>query len=148
MQYTYPYPRPAVTVDCLIYRKNAEGTYEIVLIKRANEPFKDKWALPGGFIDIDEELENAAKRELFEETGIIHNTLHQLFTVGTVGRDPRHRTISIIYSGKFDSKAMKIKAGDDAKQAEWFAITNLPELAFDHVKIIQKAFTEFVKNNI
>jgi 8-oxo-dGTP diphosphatase len=148
MSYTYPHARPAVTVDCIIYKKNAEGTYEVVLIKRINEPFKDEWALPGGFIGMNEELEGAAKRELFEETGIDHNNLRQLFTVGTVNRDPRHRTISIIYAGKFDDQIMKIKAGDDAKEAGWFSINHLPPLAFDHNKIINRAFAEYVNNNI
>jgi 8-oxo-dGTP diphosphatase len=148
MSFTYPYARPAVTVDCIIYRKNTEGSNEIVLIKRGNEPYKDRWALPGGFIEMDEELEEAAKRELFEETGIDHNDLQQLFTVGTIGRDPRHRTISIIYAGVYNSETMEIKAGDDAKEAIWFAVSDLPQLAFDHIKIINKAFTEYIKNKI
>jgi 8-oxo-dGTP diphosphatase len=140
LQYVYDYPMPAVTVDSIIYKKSINnGDVEVLLIKRAGEPFKDQWALPGGFIEIDEELDVAAKRELFEETGIIHNNLQQLFTVGTVGRDPRHRTISIIYYGLFNSETMIIKAGDDAKSAEWFAIDKLPSLAFDHNKIILRA---------
>ena len=131
---------PAVTVDCIIYRKSGNNSdVEILLIKRAGEPFKDQWALTGGFIEIDEELDDAAKRELFEETGIIHDNLQQLFTVGTVDRDPRQRTISIIYCGLFNSETMIIKAGDDAKAAEWFDIDKLPPLAFDHNEVILKA---------
>jgi 8-oxo-dGTP diphosphatase len=148
MSYNYRFPMHAVTVDSIIYRRNVEGIFEVILIKRRNEPFKDKWALPGGFIELDEELEQAAKRELFEETGIEHNSLQQLFTVGTVGRDPRQRTISIIYSGSLISETMEIKAGDDATAAKWVAITNLPQLAFDHNKIIHKAFTEYINNNV
>jgi 8-oxo-dGTP diphosphatase len=148
MEYTYRFPRPAVTVDCIIYRTKSNKITEVLLIKRANEPFKDKWALPGGFIEIDEEIEHAAKRELFEETGIIHSSLQQLFTIGTVGRDPRHRTISVIYSGLFNSDTMHIKAGDDAKEASWIQIDKLPTLAFDHNKIIIKAFAGYINNNI
>jgi 8-oxo-dGTP diphosphatase len=148
MAYTYSFPMPVVTVDCIIYRKNTEDIYEVVLIKRAKDPFKNKWALPGGFLEMDEELEAAAKRELFEETGIDHNALQQIFTVGTIGRDPRQRTISIIYSGMYDTKTMQIKAGDDASAARWFSITELPPLAFDHNAVIQKAFSEFIKSNI
>jgi 8-oxo-dGTP diphosphatase len=148
MVYSYPFPRPAVTLDCIIYRKNTDNIYEVVLIKRGKDPFKNKWALPGGFLEMDEELEAAAKRELFEETGIVHNALQQIFTVGTIGRDPRHRTISVIYSGMFDDKIMKIKSGDDASAAGWFAINKLPTLAFDHNAVIKKAFTEFILSDI
>jgi len=144
--YTYPYPRPAVTVDCLIYRLNDAGINEVLLIRRANDPFKNQWALPGGFIEMDEDLHEAAKRELFEETGIVHNGLQQLFTVGTPGRDPRHRTISIIYGGVFNPDSMEIKAGDDAKDAKWFTVNSLPTLAFDHNKIIFHSFIQFIKN--
>jgi 8-oxo-dGTP diphosphatase len=148
MVFTYHFPMPAVTVDSIIYRKNAKGINEVLLIRRGNEPFKDQWALPGGFIEMDEELDNAAKRELLEETGIIQNNLQQLFTIGTVGRDPRQRTISIIYGGAFSDENTQIKVGDDAKEAAWYSINDLPPLAFDHNKIIQKAFAEFIKNNI
>jgi 8-oxo-dGTP diphosphatase len=144
MAYTYNFPRPAVTVDCIIYQKNTAYNYEVLLIKRAKDPFKNKWALPGGFLELDEELEAAARRELLEETGIVHPALQQLFTVGTLGRDPRHRTISVIYGGSFDAKTMQIKAGDDAAAAQWFAITELPALAFDHNEVIRKAFAEFI----
>lgn len=139
MTFTYDYPMPAVTVDAVIIRKN-NVSEDVLLIKRGREPFKDMWALPGGFIEIDEELENAVKRELFEETGIVHKNLRQLFTVGTVGRDPRYRTISVVYTGLFDEKNMKVCAGDDASEAAWFSITELPEMAFDHKDVIEKAF--------
>jgi 8-oxo-dGTP diphosphatase len=146
MAYTYNFPRPAVTVDCIIYQKNTAHSYEVLLIKRAKDPFKNQWALPGGFLELDEELEAAARRELFEETGIVHLALQQLFTVGTLGRDPRHRTISVIYGGSFDENSMKISAGDDAAAAQWFAIDKLPKLAFDHNEVIRKAFAEFISD--
>jgi 8-oxo-dGTP diphosphatase len=146
MAYTYNFPRPAVTVDCIIYQKNTVHSNEVLLIKRAKDPFKNKWALPGGFLEMDEELEATARRELFEETGIVHPALQQMFTVGTLGRDPRHRTISVIYGGSFDEKTMKISAGDDAAAAQWFAITELPALAFDHNEVIKKAFAKFISD--
>ena len=128
---------PAVTVDAVIFRKTALSV-EILLIKRLNEPFKGQWAIPGGYIEIDEELDAAAMRELQEETGVIHHSLKQLFTVGTVGRDPRYRTISVIYFGWFDEHKMKVRSGDDAADARWFDINNLPSLAFDHPDVIKK----------
>jgi 8-oxo-dGTP diphosphatase len=136
---------PAVTVDCIIYRKNEQNIDEVLLIKRGKEPFKNQWALPGGFIEIDEELEDAARRELFEETGIVQNQLKQLFTIGTVDRDPRHRTIGVIYSGIYESGNNIVRAGDDANEVGWFAIDKLSRLAFDHNEIISKAFLQFLE---
>lgn len=138
MPYIYDYPMPAVTVDVVVLRHNKEGK-EVLLIKRKNEPFRNYWALPGGFIDIDEDLKDAALRELREETGIIADSAKQLFAVGTPGRDPRHRTISIVYYVKYDEETMQTTAGDDAIETRWFDVTNLPELAFDHNHIIIKA---------
>lgn len=135
MSYTYEYPRPAVTVDALIFKK--EGLEpRILLIKRGNEPFKDKWAIPGGFIDLDEELMDAASRELEEETGLKGITLHEFGVYGAVNRDPRHRTISIAFAGLLEDHSMNAVGGDDASEAQWFQINNLPELAFDHDLII------------
>jgi len=141
MAYTYDYPMPAVTTDCAILNKKSRTITEILLIKRLKEPFKNYWALPGGYVEIDEELDDAAKRELFEETGIKHDELKQLLTVGTLGRDPRYRTISIVYFGYYDAETMIIKAGDDAVDAKWFPINCLPELAFDHEKIIKNVLS-------
>ena len=135
MIYTYAYPRPAVTVDIIVI-KNVENSFQILLIERKNEPFKNKWALPGGFVDIDEEIEDAAYRELQEETSISEIKLNQFHTFGKIGRDPRGRTISIIYSGILLNEKQNICAGDDAKNLKWFSINNLPNLAFDHNQII------------
>jgi len=137
---------PAVTVDAVILRK-ALPHDDILLIKRLKEPFRDLWALPGGFVEIDEELDHAAMRELREETGVLHGSLKQLFTVGTVGRDPRYRTISVIYYGWFDEDTMQVRAGDDAAEAQWFSIRELPSLAFDHSEVIAKAL-EMIYNQI
>ena len=143
MIYTYAYPRPAVTVD-IIVTKNINNINHILLIERKNQPFKNMWALPGGFIDIDEEIEFAAYRELQEETSLSDIELIQYQTFGKIGRDPRGRTISIIYYGSLQNKNQTIEAGDDAKKAQWFPLDNLPELAFDHIEIIH----QFIKSNL
>lgn len=135
--YTYNYPRPALTVDILITRKtNTE--LEILLIQRLNHPFKDKWALPGGFVDMNETLEQAAARELAEETGLTKIELKQFKAFSTPGRDPRGHTVSMVFKGVTNNDA-KIIAGDDAKDANWFNINKLPSLAFDHDEIIGDA---------
>lgn len=136
MIYTYAYPRPAVTVDIIVTRVINKST-KILLIERKNEPFKNQWALPGGFVDIDEEIEDAAYRELTEETSVSDIKLDQFRTFGKPGRDPRGRTISIVYFGQLVNVNQKIEASDDAKNLEWFPINDLPELAFDHNQIIK-----------
>lgn len=141
---TEKYKRINLTVDTIIFSKTAGGV-KTLLIKRKNPPFKDKWAIPGGFVDYDEELDIAAKRELEEETGIKDSVLQQLYTVGTIGRDPRGRTVSVVYFAFIDSEKVNVKAGDDAKEAEWFDINNLPELAFDHKEIMDFAFEKCLK---
>ncbi len=130
--YTYAYPRPAVTTDAIILKK---GTAELLLIRRAKEPFKDRWALPGGFIEMDEVLETACKRELKEETGLTIEKLEQFRVYDAVERDPRGRTLSVIFYG-FVEKDAEVKGGDDAAEAAWFKMEHLPELAFDHADII------------
>ncbi|MGM0497845.1 MAG: NUDIX domain-containing protein [Bacteroidota bacterium] len=142
MPYTYNYPRPAVTIDCLLFCKSEEQTY-LLLIQRKHPPFKGKWAFPGGFIEINETIEEAAYRELKEETGITNTTLYQFKTYGDVDRDPRGRTISVVYYGFVNPEDRTTQAGSDAKAAEWFPINNLPELAFDHDKIIHEALEEY-----
>lgn len=137
MIYTYAYPRPAVTVDMIVL-SNIDNKNHILLIQRRNEPFKDKWALPGGFIDIDEEIETAAYRELKEETSIENIKLNQFKTYGKPGRDPRGRTISILFYGYLKDLNQKIEAGDDAKNTQWFPLEKLPDLAFDHSEIINE----------
>jgi len=136
MIYTYAYPRPAVTVDIIVTR-TLKDLSQILLIERKNQPFKNQWALPGGFVDIDEEIEDAAYRELKEETSISEIKLNQFRTFGKPGRDPRGRTISIIYYGKLINEKQNIEAGDDAQNLKWFSIDDLPELAFDHNYIIE-----------
>jgi len=138
MPYTYNYPRAAVTVDCLVYRNTGKDT-EILLIKRKNEPFKDRWALPGGFIEMDETLYEAALRELKEETGLFVPSLKQFHTFDAVDRDPRHRTISTVFTGKAGRDSGTASASSDARDVEWFCISDLPDLAFDHRDIIGQA---------
>ncbi len=139
MPYTYQYPRPAVTVDNILI-KNTERGKEILLIQRGIPPFKGMWALPGGFVEMDETLKQAAIRELKEETGLENITLTQFRTYGDPNRDPRHRTISIVfYSIIMSDIYLKPVAGDDASNAKWFQISDLPNLAFDHRQIILEA---------
>jgi 8-oxo-dGTP diphosphatase len=136
--YTYQYPRAAVTTDALVFVKEDNEKY-ILLIERLNEPFKNKWAIPGGFIEMDETLEDACKRELEEETGLKVDKMVQFKTYDAVDRDPRHRTISTIFFTELDKKR-QVKGGDDAARAEWFPVSGLPELAFDHEQIIKEFF--------
>lgn len=131
--YTYSYPRPAVTVDAILISKQNS----VLLIERGREPFKGKWALPGGFIEMDEPLETACIRELEEETGIRITLLKQFKAFGAVDRDPRHRTISVIFYA-FTENEIIAHAGDDAAKAQWFPIDQLPELAFDHQLILEE----------
>ena len=126
-----------VTVDVVLHKNN-----QILLIKRRNEPFRDCWALPGGFVDENEDLEDAARRELFEETTVKVNSLEQIGAFGKPFRDPRHHSISIAFFGRVPEETIAI-AADDAKEAEWFSIDDLPELAFDHKEIIEKAILKF-----
>lgn len=129
-----------VTVDAVIVRNAPD--YELLLIKRKNEPFKDCWALPGGFVDENEDLEVAAKRELEEETQIRINSLQQIGAFGKPFRDPRNHMVTIAYFGEVTEDVIAI-ASDDAKEAQWFSIKKLPVLAFDHQEIIEKAKKSF-----
>jgi 8-oxo-dGTP diphosphatase len=138
MSYTYKYPRPSVAVDCVIFGLD-KTDLKILLIQRGGEPFKDAWALPGGFVDMDESLEAAALRELEEETGVKDVFFEQLFTFGNPGRDPRGRVISVAYYALVNLDEHPVQAASDAKNAAWFPLNNLPELAFDHDKILQIA---------
>ena len=136
MPYTYKHPRPSVTTDAIIITQ-IKDEFLILLIKRCNDPFKNMWALPGGFIEMDEDLMDACKRELKEETGIDDAPLNEFAAFGTPGRDPRGRTISIVFWGIVDNKTA-IEAGDDAAKVQWFRINELPQLAFDHEEIIER----------
>ena len=137
-KFCYDYPRPALTSDCIILNKN-DDVIKVLLIKRAYEPFKKHWAFPGGFVDSDETTLQAAKRELIEETGITVEELKQLQTFSDIGRDPRGKTVSVVYYAFVSSENISVKAGDDATEAEWFDINKLPELAFDHADIMDFA---------
>lgn len=140
-KYVYDWPRPMVTVDTVVFAFDS-GKWNVLLIKRRHEPFKNQWAVPGGFIGIDEELENAAARELHEETGLQGVKLQQLHTFGKCGRDPRGRQITIVFTGIAQKDAPKITAGDDAAQVRWFDIEKLPEkLAFDHDEVLKYAIS-------
>lgn len=136
--YTYKYPRAALTTDAIVFVKEEKEIF-VLLIERGHEPFKTKWALPGGFIEMDETLEKACKRELQEETGLIVDKMYQFKTYDAIDRDPRHRTISVIYYTELDKK-QQVKGGDDAARADWFPVSNLPELAFDHEQILNDFF--------
>ncbi len=139
MAYTYKYPRPMVTVDAVIFGKDDNDNIEVLLIKRGRHPYKDCWALPGGFIGIDESLEESVARELEEETGINSIILKQFHTFGKPGRDPRGRNITIAYWGLGKKYRLNPKAGSDAKSYKWFNPDKLPNMAFDHEEIIKKA---------
>jgi 8-oxo-dGTP diphosphatase len=138
-KYTYDWPRPMVTVDAVVF-SNTDDKIRVLLINRGKEPFKGKWALPGGFVNMDEELEDAVVRELEEETGLTGVKLEQMHTFGTIGRDPRGRQISVAFMGIATTCQDKIKAGDDAAKAKWFDIEELPkDMAFDHKKVVRFA---------
>jgi len=130
-KYVYEWPRPMVTVDAVVFLLS-EGKAKVLLIKRKKEPFKGKWAFPGGFVEMDEELAEAVARELAEETGLCGVKLEQMRTFGKCGRDPRGRQISIAFMGIAEADEANIKAGDDAAEVRWFDVDQLPEMAFDH----------------
>ncbi len=136
--FTYEYPRPALTADCALFSYDEMGEKQILLIQRLNPPFANSWALPGGFMDMDETIEDCAHRELCEETGIQNVSLIQFKTYSKVDRDPRGRTVSVVFYAEIDAQAYKPKAGDDAKALQWFPVENLPVLAFDHQQIINE----------
>jgi 8-oxo-dGTP diphosphatase len=136
MTYTYKYPRPAVTADCIVVTKEAEP--KVLLIQRGNPPFKGAWAFPGGFMNMDETTEECAIRELEEETGLKVTTVFQIGTYSKIDRDPRGRTITVAYLAIVDSP-LDVKGQDDAANAAWFSITDLPHLAFDHYDIMHDA---------
>ncbi len=127
-----------LTVDAVVFGYEA-GNISVILVKRKYEPYKNAWALPGGFVLENENLEQAVERELSEETGVKINYLEQLYTFGDLGRDPRGRVVSVAYFGLVKPNAFKLQASTDAEQAEWFPINTLPKLAFDHKKIFKIA---------
>lgn len=140
-KFCYEYPRPAVTADCVVFGVEKKELH-VLLIERGNDPFKGKWAFPGGFLDEDETIEACAARELKEETGLEGIALEQFYTFSELGRDPRGRTISVAFIGFISISGYEIKAGDDAANIRWFPVNSLPELAFDHNKVLKKAMLE------
>jgi 8-oxo-dGTP diphosphatase len=141
--YCYDYPHPAVTVDIVIFTVRDERL-KLLLIRRAGEPYRGKWALPGGFIHLDEALEESARRELEEETGVSGVYLEQLYTFGAPQRDPRERVITVAYYALIPSDKLQLRAATDAEAVGWFGMDELPELAFDHTDIIAMAHQRLV----
>jgi 8-oxo-dGTP diphosphatase len=140
MPHTYEYPRGALTVDCVVFGFD-EDELKVLLIQRGLEPFKGRWALPGGFVRVEETLDHAARRELAEETGLQNVFLEQLYTFGTVNRDPRERVVSVAYFALVKLSDHRAKAATDAANAGWFPISKVPKLAFDHADILATALT-------
>jgi 8-oxo-dGTP diphosphatase len=138
MTYSYQYPRAALTVDCVVFGFD-EGELKVLLIERALEPFKGRWALPGGFVRVDETLDEAARRELLEETGLKNVFLEQLYTFGAVERDPRERVVSVAYYALVKLSEHDAKAATDAANAQWYSAAEVPKLAFDHAEILATA---------
>lgn len=136
--YQYEYPHPAVTADVVIFTVR-EKKLKLLLVERAGEPYRGRWALPGGFVRLDEDLEAAARRELEEETGVSGVYLEQLYTFGRVDRDPRERVITVAYYALIPSDKVELKAATDAEAVGWFGLDELPPLAFDHDEIVTMA---------
>jgi 8-oxo-dGTP diphosphatase len=153
-RYVYEWPRPMVSVDAAVFgffrsRVKRKPSWRLLLIKRKGEPFKGRWALPGGFVGIDEELEMAVERELTEETGLVNVALEQMHTFGRCGRDPRGRQITIVFMGVASLRQRRIRAGDDAANARWFDVGKLPkDLAFDHNEVVRFAIEKLEKRRI
>ena len=154
--FTYQYPRAAITTDAIVYvRKRKSNNSDtnlkllfestsVLLIQRGQDPYKNKWALPGGFIEMNETLEVSCKRELLEETGLEVDNMIQFKTYDAINRDPRHRTISVVFFTELEKEEV-VKGGDDAAQAKWFPFNRLPELAFDHGQILDEFFNTIGK---
>ncbi|MHC4840076.1 MAG: NUDIX hydrolase [Planctomycetota bacterium] len=138
MSHSYEFPRAAVAVDCVVFGLDDEGL-KVLLIERGLAPFKGKWALPGGFVRVDESCDAAAKRELAEETGLKRVYFEQLYTFSGIKRDPRERVISVAYYSLVNLHDHKVRASTDAEKADWFDVNKLPKLAFDHKEIFATA---------
>lgn len=146
-KYAYDWPRPMVTVDAAVFAF-FEDRARLLLIQRKHEPFQDHWALPGGFVEMEEDLPEAAARELAEETGLKDIPLEQLHTFGKPGRDPRGRAITVVYFGIAKQDQPQVKAADDAAQVQWFDIDSLPALAFDHNEIAACAIARLRQTDV
>lgn len=138
MPFEYRYPRPALTADCAVFSVS-DGELEVLLVERGEPPFEGAWATPGGFVEIDEPIGEAAARELAEETGLVDVNLEPFGVFGAPGRDPRGRSISVAHWTLTDRHFHAAAAGSDAADLEWFSISNLPELAFDHEELLADA---------
>jgi len=138
MPHIYEYARAALTVDCVVFGFDG-GDLQVLLIRRGLEPFKNKWALPGGFVQLTETLDEAARRELAEETGLTDVYLGQLYTFGSVKRDPRERVVSVAYYALTQPADHRTAASTDAAEAQWFPVNGTPTLAFDHQEILDTA---------
>ncbi len=138
MSYTYRHARPALTVDCVVFGAD-ERSLQVLLIQRNLAPHRGWWALPGGFVGIEETLDEAAKRELREETGLANVYLEQLYTFGKVDRDPRERVVSVAYYALVKPADYELVASTDASHVQWFEFHELPPLAFDHREIVELA---------
>lgn len=138
MAHSYAFARPALTVDIVVFALDDEDL-QVMLIERDLEPFAGQWALPGGFVRVDETLDGAANRELREETGLHDLFLEQLFTFGELDRDPRERIVTVAYYALVNLAGHAVQASTDARNAAWFPVTELPTLAFDHARIIETA---------
>ncbi len=138
MTHTYEHPHPAVTTDVVIFTL-ADDALKVLLVRRAHPPFQDQWALPGGFVEIGEDLEVCALRELEEETGVTGVFLEQLYTFGSPRRDPRERVITVAYFALVPMDRLHLRAASDAREVAWYRCDALPELAFDHADIVRMA---------
>ena len=138
MSFSYQFARAAVTVDCVVFGLDDEDL-KVLLIRRDLPPFEDKWALPGGFVRLEETLDDAARRELQEETSLERVFLEQLYTFGGIDRDPRERVITVAYYALVRLSDHRVQAATDARDAVWFAMDDLPSLAFDHDQILETA---------
>ena len=135
-KYTYDYPRPAVTADCVVFGRDGQDI-KVLLIERGNEPYRGCWAFPGGFLNMDETAEQCALRELKEETGLVLHSAEQIGAYSDVNRDPRGRVITIAFYAM--TTVSQVKGNDDAAKAQWFSLNDLPPLAFDHELIMRNA---------
>ncbi|WP_163991200.1 NUDIX hydrolase [Pyxidicoccus caerfyrddinensis] len=138
MSHTYEYPRPALTVDCVVFGQDEEDL-KVLLIRRGVEPYAGRWALPGGFVRMEESLDAAARRELEEEAGIRPGHMEQLYTFGDPGRDPRGRVVTVAYFALVKLSDHTLHAATDAREAAWFSVWDAPKLAFDHADVLATA---------
>lgn len=143
-KYTYDYPHPAVTTDCVIFGYDSKEGLSVLLVQRGGEPYKGCWAFPGGFMRIDEDAETGARRELKEETSLDTAYIEQFGCFTDVDRDPRERVITIAFLALV--RKTEVKGGDDAADARWFPISSVPALAFDHDRILRVALRRLKEN--